>query len=119
MERVALYLQDKHPIRDGMEYAVLAERAGFEAVWQAESRLVREATVPMAAFAAVTERIGIGAGVVVPRCEAGTARAIVQLVEKGLGGAHRGSVLPRRAGRPLPTAGSPRAYQPRTGGSSR
>ncbi|HTO26146.1 MAG TPA: LLM class flavin-dependent oxidoreductase [Gaiellaceae bacterium] len=64
MERVALYLQDKHPIRDGMEYAVLAERAGFEAVWQAESRLVREATVPMAAFAAVTERIGIGAGVV-------------------------------------------------------
>ena len=38
--------------------------AGFEAVWQAESRLVREATVPMAAFAAVTERIGIGAGVV-------------------------------------------------------
>jgi 5,10-methylenetetrahydromethanopterin reductase len=64
MDRVGLYLQDKHPIRDGMEYAVLAERAGFEAVWQAESRLVREATVPMAAFAAVTERIAIGAGVV-------------------------------------------------------
>ena len=64
MSRVALYLQDKHPIRDGMEYAQLAERAGFEAVWQAESRLVREATVPMAAYAAVTERIGIGSGVV-------------------------------------------------------
>ena len=62
--RVALYLQDKHPIRDGMRYAQLAERAGFEAVWQAESRLVREATVPMAAFAAVTERIAIGSGVV-------------------------------------------------------
>ena len=62
--RVALYLQDKHPIRDGMRYAQLAEEAGFEAVWQAESRLVREATVPMAAYAAVTERIGIGAGVV-------------------------------------------------------
>ena len=31
---------------------------GFEAVWQAESRLVREATVPMAAYAAVTSRIG-------------------------------------------------------------
>ena len=58
MDRVALYLQDKHPIRDGMQYAQLAEQAGFEAVWQAESRLVREATVPMAAFAAVTERIG-------------------------------------------------------------
>jgi 5,10-methylenetetrahydromethanopterin reductase len=64
MSRVALYLQDKHPIREGMEYAILAEQAGFEAVWQAESRLVREATVPMAAYAAVTERIGIGAGVV-------------------------------------------------------
>ena len=64
MDRVALYLQDKHPIRDGMHYAQLAEQAGFEAVWQAESRLVREATVPMAAFAAVTERIGIGSGVV-------------------------------------------------------
>ncbi len=57
MDRVALYLQDKHPIRDGMRYAQLAEARGFEAVWQAESRLVREATVPMAAFAAVTERI--------------------------------------------------------------
>ena len=64
MNRVALYLQDKHPIRDGMRYAQLAEQAGFEAVWQAESRLVREATVPMAAYAAVTERIAIGSGVV-------------------------------------------------------
>ncbi len=64
MSRVALYLQDKHPIRDGMHYSQLAEEAGFEAVWQAESRLVREATVPMAAYAAVTDRIGIGSGVV-------------------------------------------------------
>ena len=64
MERVALYLQDKHPIREGMEYARLAEERGFEAVWQAESRLVREATVPMAAYAAVTDRIAIGSGVV-------------------------------------------------------
>jgi 5,10-methylenetetrahydromethanopterin reductase len=62
--RVALYLQDKHPIREGMEYSRYAEQRGFEAVWQAESRLVREATVPMAAFAAVTERIKVGSGVV-------------------------------------------------------
>jgi len=62
--RVALYLQDKHPIREGMEYARFAEEHGFEAVWQAESRLVREATVPMAAYAAVTERIKVGSGVV-------------------------------------------------------
>jgi 5,10-methylenetetrahydromethanopterin reductase len=62
--RVALYLQDKHPIREGMEHVKHAEERGFEAVWQAESRLVREATVPMAAFAAVTGRIKIGSGVV-------------------------------------------------------
>ena len=61
---VALYLQDAHPIRQGMEFARAAEAAGFDAVWQAESRLVREATVPMAAFASVTERIKVGSGVV-------------------------------------------------------
>lgn len=63
MTRVALYLQDAHPIRDGMGYAQHAEAAGFEAVWQAESRLVREATVPLAAFGAVTETIKLGSGV--------------------------------------------------------
>jgi 5,10-methylenetetrahydromethanopterin reductase len=62
--RVALYLQDKHPIREGIGYVQRAEADGFEAVWQAESRLVREATVPMAAFAATTERIKVGSGVV-------------------------------------------------------
>ncbi len=62
--RVALYLQDKHPIRDGMRYVRHAEAQGFEAVWQAESRLVREATIPLAAFAAVTDRIKVGSGVV-------------------------------------------------------
>ncbi|MCB0044219.1 MAG: LLM class flavin-dependent oxidoreductase [Caldilineaceae bacterium] len=62
--RVALYLQDKHPLREGMEYARYAEEKGFEAVWQAESRLVRDAIVPMAAYAAVTERIKIGSGVI-------------------------------------------------------
>jgi 5,10-methylenetetrahydromethanopterin reductase len=62
--RVSLYLQDRHPIREGIEHVKAAEAAGFEAVWQAESRLVREATVPMAAFAAVTGRIKVGSGVV-------------------------------------------------------
>jgi 5,10-methylenetetrahydromethanopterin reductase len=61
---VALYLQDAHPIRDGMRYARYAEERGFAAVWQAESRLVREATVPMAAFLSVTDRIKVGSGVV-------------------------------------------------------
>jgi 5,10-methylenetetrahydromethanopterin reductase len=61
---VAIYLQDAHPIREGMQFAQYAESKGFDAVWQAESRLVREATVPMAAFASVTDRIKIGSGVV-------------------------------------------------------
>ncbi|MEO7557025.1 MAG: LLM class flavin-dependent oxidoreductase [Acidimicrobiales bacterium] len=64
MQRLALYLQDAHPIRDGMRYAQAAEAAGFETVWQAESRLVREATIPLAAFGSVTERIKLGSGVV-------------------------------------------------------
>ena len=62
--RVALYLQDAHPLADGIRYAQHAEAKGFEAVWQAESRLVRDAIVPMAAFAAVTSRIRIGSGVI-------------------------------------------------------
>ncbi len=62
--RVALYLQDAHPIRDGMDYAQYAEEQGFEAVWQAESRLVRDAIVPMSAYAAVTKKIKIGSGVI-------------------------------------------------------
>jgi 5,10-methylenetetrahydromethanopterin reductase len=64
MERVALYLQDTHDLRDGLSYVRYAESKGFEAVWQAESRLVRDAIVPMAAYAAVTERIKIGSGVI-------------------------------------------------------
>ncbi len=63
-DRVALYLQDAHPLADAIEYVKYAEVCGFEAVWQAESRLVRDAIVPMAAFAAVTSRIKIGSGVI-------------------------------------------------------
>jgi len=62
--QVAVYLQDAHAVREGMEIARYAEAKGFHAIWQAESRLVREATVPMAAFLAVTERIKVGSGVV-------------------------------------------------------
>ena len=64
MERVALYLQDAHPLEDCIRYAQYAEEKGFEAVWQAESRLVRDAIVPMAAYAALTSRIKVGSGVI-------------------------------------------------------
>jgi len=61
---VALYLQDAHDIREGIELVRSAEAKGFDAVWQADSRLVRDAVVPMAAFGATTDRIRIGSGVI-------------------------------------------------------
>jgi 5,10-methylenetetrahydromethanopterin reductase len=63
-DRVALYLQDKHPLAEAIEHVRYAESRGFEAVWQAESRLVRDAIVPMAAYAATTSRIKVGSGVI-------------------------------------------------------
>ena len=61
---VAMYLQDAHSIRAGMALTQYAEHKGFAAVWQADSRLVRDCLIPMSAFAATTERIKIGSGVV-------------------------------------------------------
>ena len=55
--RVSLYLQDSHNLRDGLDYVRYAESHGFEAVWQA-------AIVPMAAYAAVSEKIKVGSGVI-------------------------------------------------------
>jgi 5,10-methylenetetrahydromethanopterin reductase len=64
MVRTALYLQDDFPLRESIKLAQYAEMRGFEAVWQAETRLSRDAVVPMAAYAATTNRIKIGAGVI-------------------------------------------------------
>jgi 5,10-methylenetetrahydromethanopterin reductase len=64
MKRVALYLQDKHQVREEMRLAQYAEKKGFEAVWHAESRLARDALIPLAAMAAVTEKIKLGTGVI-------------------------------------------------------
>ena len=64
MDQVALYLQDAHDMREGIELVRYAESKGFDAVWQADSRLVRDAVVPMAAFAASTERIKVASGVI-------------------------------------------------------
>lgn len=60
----ALYLQDAHPLREAIGCVRYAEQRGFDAVWQADSRLVRECSVAMAAFAATTESIRVGSGVV-------------------------------------------------------
>ena len=59
-----MYLQDAHSIREGIALSQYAESKGFHSVWQADSRLVRDCMIPMAAFGATTERIKIGSGVV-------------------------------------------------------
>ena len=64
LNRVGLYLQDNHDLRDGLDTVRYAEEKGFDGVWQAESRLVRDAIVPMAAYAAVSEKIKIGSAVI-------------------------------------------------------
>lgn len=64
LNRVGLYLQDTHDLRSGLDTIRYAEEKGFDGVWQAESRLVRDAIVPMAAYAAVSEKIKVGSGVI-------------------------------------------------------
>jgi 5,10-methylenetetrahydromethanopterin reductase len=61
---MSLYLQDKHLVREEMELVRYAEKKGFEAIWHAESRLARDAITPLAAMAAVTDRIKLGTGVI-------------------------------------------------------
>ncbi len=63
-QSVAMYLQDAHTIHEAMAHAQYAESKGFDGIWQADSRLVRDAIIPMAAFAATTDRVQIGSGVV-------------------------------------------------------
>jgi len=63
MDRVALYLQDDLTLHDALEFVRYAEARGFEAVWQAETRLVRDSAIAMAAFATATSRLKIGSGV--------------------------------------------------------
>ncbi len=62
-DRLALYLQDAHSLQEGIELVKYAEERGFEAVWQAESRLVRDCIVPMAAFASHTSTLKVASGV--------------------------------------------------------
>ena len=63
LSRLGLYLQDMH-VRDMVKYSQFAEAHGFESVWIAESRLARDAVVPVTAIATDTSRIKVGAGVI-------------------------------------------------------
>ncbi|MEQ8674976.1 MAG: LLM class flavin-dependent oxidoreductase [Aggregatilineales bacterium] len=63
-DRVGLYLQDTYTLQDSIKYVQRAETRGFYAVWQAESRLSRDALVALASYAVVTNRIKLGTGVI-------------------------------------------------------
>ena len=63
MQRMALYLQDKHRIDYELEVAAYAEMHGFEEIWQADTRLARDCVVLMSALLARTTHLKIGSGV--------------------------------------------------------
>jgi 5,10-methylenetetrahydromethanopterin reductase len=56
-------MQDKHPIAYELEMAKYAEQRGFEAIWQADTRLARDCVVLMSAFLATTRRLKLGSGI--------------------------------------------------------
>lgn len=62
-QRVALYMQDKHPMQYELEMAAYAEERGFSEIWQADTRLARDCIVMMSAFLARTRRIRVGSAV--------------------------------------------------------
>lgn len=66
-KRIGLYLIEKHHIRESLRLARLAEESGFDCVWEGEEyppfRVALDSTIAVAAIAAVTKSIKIGAGV--------------------------------------------------------
>jgi 5,10-methylenetetrahydromethanopterin reductase len=64
MERVGLIFLDRPSLPEQVKLVQYAEKQGFESAWVCETRLVRDAVTPMAAFAQVTERIKLATGVV-------------------------------------------------------
>ena len=64
-ERVALYLQDSHDLRDGLDYVRYAEQTRFRGRLAGRDRAwCAMPSCPMAAYAAVTEHIKVGSGVI-------------------------------------------------------
>ncbi len=62
-QRMALYMQDKHPIRYEIEMVKYAEERGFSEIWQADTRLARDCVVMLGAFLSQTKRMRFGSGV--------------------------------------------------------
>jgi len=61
--RMALYTQDKSSIGYELEMARYAEQQGFSEIWQADTRLARDAIPMMSAFLTHTDTIRVGSGV--------------------------------------------------------
>ena len=64
MERVGLIFLDRPSLREQVELVRYAEQRGFESAWVCETRLVRDAMTPLAAFSQATSRIRLATGVV-------------------------------------------------------
>ena len=64
MERVGLIFLDRPSLREQVELVRYAEQRGFESAWTCETRLVRDAMTPLAAFSQATSRIKLATGVV-------------------------------------------------------
>ncbi len=62
-QRIALYMQDKHPIAYELEMARYAESRGIREIWQADTRLARDCVVMMSAFLNETRTTRVGSGV--------------------------------------------------------
>ena len=63
MTRVGVYLTHALPMADEIRFARLAEAKGFDSVWQGQARYDRDSVVPLAAYAALTQRVKLGTGV--------------------------------------------------------
>ena len=64
MQRVGLIFLDRPSLREQIELVRYAEERGFESAWVCETRLVRDAMTPLAAFSQATSRIRLATGVV-------------------------------------------------------
>jgi 5,10-methylenetetrahydromethanopterin reductase len=63
-ERTGLLFLGAPAVPEMVGLAQRAERAGYESVWVAETRLTRDAIAPVAAIALGTERLRVGTGIV-------------------------------------------------------
>jgi 5,10-methylenetetrahydromethanopterin reductase len=64
--RLAVSLQDDRPLQETLELARLAESLGFAEIWTNENGHFRGAFTQATAIASVTDRIGLGIGIVNP-----------------------------------------------------